>query len=69
MDLYECNYINMRRLIPTLPKQPVALVSHIPDGLDLHLRLIERFRYTSELSLTYYFSERDGCLLYTSRCV
>ncbi|HCK79842.1 MAG TPA: DUF1249 domain-containing protein [Candidatus Competibacter sp.] len=60
MDLYECNYINMRRLIPTLPKQPAALISHIPDGLDLHLRLIERFRYTSEVSLTYYFSGRAG---------
>lgn len=55
MDLYECNYINMRRLIPVMPKTPVALVSRIPGSLDLYFKLIERFRYTSELSLTYRF--------------
>lgn len=55
MDLYECNYINMRRLLPIAPKIPVDLVSRIPGGLDLHLRLVERFRYTSELVLTYEF--------------
>lgn len=57
MDLYECNYINMRRLLPAMPDQPVDLVSRIPGNLDLHLRFIERFRYTSELNLTYRFSQ------------
>ena len=55
MDLYESNYINMRRLLPAIPTKPVDLVSRIPGNLDLHLGFIERFRYTSELSLTYRF--------------
>jgi uncharacterized protein YqiB (DUF1249 family) len=62
MDLYECNYINMRRLLPVMPNTPADLVSRIPGGLDLHLRLIERFRYTSELVLTYQFAQ-DGTVL------
>ncbi|MBL8259120.1 MAG: DUF1249 domain-containing protein [Candidatus Competibacteraceae bacterium] len=59
MDLYECNYINIRRLIPVMPKKPAALVSQIPDGLALHFRLLERFRYTSEMHLTYWFDDGD----------
>ncbi|MBK8509522.1 MAG: DUF1249 domain-containing protein [Candidatus Competibacter sp.] len=59
MDLYECNYINIRRLIPVMPQRPVALSSRIPDGLALHFRLLERFRYTSEMSLTYWFGDGD----------
>lgn len=60
MDLYECNYINMRRLLPAIPAAPSALVSRIPGGLDLHLRVIERFRYTSELHLTYQFVQHGA---------
>lgn len=55
MDLYECNYINMRRLLPVMPETPIDLVSRTPGSLDLYFRLIERFRYTSEVSLTYRF--------------
>lgn len=55
MDLYERNYINMRRLIPIMPPAGIKLVSRVPEGLNLYLEVIERFRYTSELSLTYYF--------------
>lgn len=55
MDLYECNYIGLRRLVANLPAAGTALVSRIPGGLDLHLTINQRFRYTSELCLTYYF--------------
>lgn len=59
MDLYERNYINLRRLAPTLPPVGVTLVSQVSAGLDLHLQVVERFRYTTELSLTYYFERNQ----------
>lgn len=59
MDLYECNYISIRRLIPIMPQGPAHLVSQIPGNLGLHLQVIERFRYTTELILSYQFHE-DG---------
>ncbi|NJM13167.1 MAG: DUF1249 domain-containing protein [Synechococcaceae cyanobacterium SM1_2_3] len=60
MDLYERNYINLRRLLPTMPAAQTAAISQVPGGLDLHLRIIERCRYTSELILTYQFDQGDG---------
>ena len=57
MDLYESNYINMRRLVPSLPNCSNHLISQVPNGLDLHLHLLERTRYTSEVSLTYQFNQ------------
>lgn len=60
MDLYERNYINLRRLLPTMPAAQAVAISRIPSGLDLHLRMIERCRYTSELILTYQFDQDDG---------
>lgn len=55
MDLYERNYIGLRRLIPELPPAGVVCRSQVAGNLDVHLRVLERFAYTSELSLTYYF--------------
>ena len=55
MDLYEQNYIGIRRLIPAMPPVGVHLVSQVPGGLSLHLEVLERFRYTTELALTYHF--------------
>ncbi len=65
MDLYERNYINMRRLIPImLPASATyTYISRVPGGLDVHLRIIERSRYTSELSLTYQFVRESGAIL------
>lgn len=60
MDLYERNYISIRRLVPVVPPANTGLVSQAPGGLDLHLQVIERFRYTTELSLTYYFVRPEG---------
>ena len=57
MDLYERNYIGIRRLIPAMPRAGTAWLSQAPDSIDLHLRVIERFRYTTELSLTYHFQK------------
>ncbi|RUQ38111.1 MAG: DUF1249 domain-containing protein [Candidatus Competibacteraceae bacterium] len=63
MDLYERNYIDMRRLLPDMPPPATALVSKVTGGLDLHLRVIECNRYTSDLNLTYRFREQNGAIL------
>jgi uncharacterized protein YqiB (DUF1249 family) len=60
MDLYERNYILMRRLAPELPPGGQGRVSRVVDGLDLHLRVLERHRYTSDLVLTYRFQRLQG---------
>lgn len=62
MDLYERNYIGLRRMLPEIPEQGAGIVSRLTVGLDLHLTVLERFPYTSELGLTYYFN-RDGLLV------
>jgi len=60
MDLYERNYILVRRLIPTLPGDHSARVSRVAGGLDLHLSLVELHRYTTDFRLTYRFNRGDG---------
>lgn len=60
MDLYERNYIGLRRLMPRLPPDGRVLCSRVSGGLDLHLQLLERHRYTTDLTLTYLFEKPDG---------
>ncbi|MFO7640864.1 MAG: DUF1249 domain-containing protein [Candidatus Competibacteraceae bacterium] len=60
MDLYERNYINIRRLLPIMPPTSISRISRVPGGLDLHLRMVERCRYTSEIILTYQFGRDHG---------
>jgi len=63
MDLYERNYIGIRRLIPVMPPVNACWVSRVPNGLPLHLEINERFRYTTELSLTYHFFREGGVVV------
>ncbi len=63
MDLYERNYINLRRLLPIMPPTSATRVSRVAGGLDLHLRILERSRYTSDLVLTYQFRQEHGTLI------
>lgn len=60
MDLYECNYIGLRRLAPELPHEPLTLRSQITGGLPLYLHLLQRHRYTTDLVLTYRFAQPTG---------
>jgi uncharacterized protein YqiB (DUF1249 family) len=60
MELYECNYIRMRNLVPDSDAIPDAVVSHIDGGLDLHLRITERCKFTTTFNLTYYFTDAVG---------
>jgi uncharacterized protein len=52
MELYERNYIALRRLCPVLDELDGVSVSS-PDGTSaLHLRLLERTRYTTTVELS-----------------
>ncbi len=57
MDLYENNYLRLRRLIPDLSKLPDSAVSRLPGCLTLHMAILERTKFTTTLCLTYYFKE------------
>ncbi len=60
MDLYEANYMRLRKLIPDLDGMPHAAMSHVPGAPPLHLRIIERSRYTTTLHLTHYFFSAES---------
>lgn len=57
MDLYENNYMRLRRLIPDLSSLADNSISHLPGCLSLHLTVLERTKFTTTLYLTYYFEE------------
>jgi uncharacterized protein YqiB (DUF1249 family) len=59
MDLYENNYMRLRRLIPDLQALPDNSISHLPGCLDLHLTILERSKFTTTFSLTYFFDEGE----------
>ena len=61
MAVYESNYRRLLVLAPGLDTLEAA-VSRVPGCLDLHLRVLERHRYTTLLHLTYYFEEPGGGL-------
>ncbi len=60
MDLYELNYIYLRKLIPTVQHMDRHAVSRSGGNVDLHFHLVERSRYTTTLLLTHYFCATDG---------
>ena len=52
MELYENNYIALRRLCPTLGELDGLHVSSPAGVPPLHLRLLERTRYTTTVELS-----------------
>lgn len=60
MELYELNYIQLRRLVADPASLPDQSVSRIDGALDLHLSILERSKYTTTLYLTYQFSDKAG---------
>lgn len=60
MDLYEQNYRLLNDLIPDLEQLPDRVVSGVPQGKDLYLTIQEKCRFTTTVSLTYYF-DSDSC--------
>jgi hypothetical protein len=55
MELYELNYLNLRRLIPDTDVLGEHFVSATRGGLDLHFHLLEKCKYTVTFSLSYCF--------------
>ena len=60
MELYECNYIRLRNLLPDVDAIPDEVISRLPGVLDLHLSVVERNKFTTTLHLTYYFTDQEG---------
>jgi hypothetical protein len=60
MELYECNYIRLRNLVPDPDVMPDVVCSRIEGVLDLHLRIVERCKFTTTLNLTYTFHDEEG---------
>jgi len=60
MELYECNYIRLRNLVPDLDAVPDVMISRVAGALDLHVSITERCKFTTTLALTYYFNDREG---------
>ena len=63
MELYELNYIQLRRLVPDLDAIQERSVSKITGALDLYLTISERTRYTTTLNLSYRFAESGDSYL------
>jgi uncharacterized protein YqiB (DUF1249 family) len=55
MELYESNYIFIRRLVPDIDRSDDAVVSRVNGTPDLHLTIVERCAYTTSLRLTHRF--------------
>lgn len=62
MELYEANYIRLRRLCGDLSSLPERSVSRAAGALDLHLTIHERSPYTTTLVLTYHLADPDGII-------
>ncbi|MGB5178164.1 MAG: DUF1249 domain-containing protein [Gammaproteobacteria bacterium] len=60
MELYECNYIRLRNLVPDLDAMQDHVISRTDGVLELHLRVVERCKFTTTLNLTYYFHDKQG---------
>jgi len=60
MELYECNYIRLRNLVPDLDVVPCASLSRVDGALDLHLQIVERAKFTTTLFITYHFNDSEG---------
>lgn len=57
MEMYEGNYIRLRRLLGDKNNMPAVAVSRVAKGMDLYLQVLEQTKYTSTIALTYYFSD------------
>lgn len=60
MELYECNYIRLRNLVPDLDAMPPVAISRVTGALDLHLRIVELCKFTTTMNLTYHFRDSEG---------
>lgn len=59
MDMYEDNYMKLRKLIPDLSKIKKTGISKSTGHLNLYLQIVERSKFTTTLLLSYCFDD-DG---------
>mgnify|MGYP001555740320 CR=1 FL=1 len=59
MDLYEDNYIKLRRLVPNIEAIEPGAISRVSGTIPLFLQVVERQKYTTTLHLTYRFEDDD----------
>jgi len=57
MDMYEDNFIKLRKLVPDLHRIKHSCISKSLGHLNLHLSIVERSKYTTTLLLSYCFDE------------
>ena len=60
MDLYENNYLRLKKLIPDLLQAEGQSKSAVVGCLDLYLTVIEQSKFTTLLSLSYSFVRKNG---------
>ncbi|MDD3610503.1 MAG: DUF1249 domain-containing protein [Halothiobacillaceae bacterium] len=60
MELYERNYLQLRRLIPDLRHWQGSRCSRVAHCLPLHVDIVEQSRYTSTVRLYYLFDADSG---------
>ncbi|HET8701952.1 MAG TPA: DUF1249 domain-containing protein, partial [Nitrococcus sp.] len=56
MEMYENNYIYMRRLVPDLDRTQDVVTSRVDGAVDLHMEVLDRHAYTTSLRLTHHFT-------------
>ena len=57
MDMYEENFIKLRKLVPEIDLINESSVSTSHGHLDLHLKILERSKFTTTLLLSYCFDD------------
>lgn len=62
MEIYEANYMRLRKLYPEPYDVQHCAVSRVRGALDLHLKVLARSSYTSTLRLTYYLKDQHGAI-------
>ncbi|MBB6092333.1 hypothetical protein HNQ60_001179 [Povalibacter uvarum] len=62
MSLYESNYIRLGWLIEDLSAVEGRLISAVDGDCPLHLKVEERSRYTTTVTLTYIFEQEMASL-------
>ena len=58
--MYETNYVRFRLLCPDLANIPHYAVSRADGAVDLHMRVLERYKFTTTVTLTYFLPNHAG---------
>lgn len=60
MDLYESNFIKLRKLLPDPNKIDDAAISKTAGHLDLYIKITERSKFTTTFYISYCFPTDNG---------